>query len=294
MRLQRTRSLPFVPLFTCKPLMMKYYVLFLCLLLSKLTCVGQAVPYGHNPAAGHYQSLRGIRLYYEVYGSGKPLLLLHGNGGSIEAFKSTIPYFAQKYQVIAVDSRAHGNSVDPRDSLSFEMMADDFAALLTSLHLDSVNVIGWSDGGIDALALALRHPEKVRRLAATGANLSPDSLALTPALWKQQQKAYRQNKGTTFTDPVQKNSWKVFRLDVLQPNIPLARLRAIKAPSFIIAGDRDIITLEHTLAIYRHLPRAWLWIVPNSGHATLVEHADLFNRRTDEFFQARTIPALAH
>ena len=233
-------------------------------------------------------------LYYEVYGTGKPLLLLHGNGGSIASMKSIIPYFARKYQVIAVDSRAHGKSVDPGDSLSFEMMADDFAALLTSRHLDSVDVIGWSDGGIDALALALRHPEKVRRLAATGANLSPDSLALTPTLWKQQQKTYQQHKGTTRTDPAQKNAWKVFRLDVLEPNIPLARLRTLKAPAFIIAGDRDVITLEHTLAIYRHLPRAWLWIVPNSGHATLIEHADQFNRRTDEFFQAKTIPALAH
>ena len=173
-------------------------------------------------------------------------------------------------------------------------MADDFAALLTSLHVDSAYVLGWSDGGINALALALRHPEKVRRLAATGANLSPDSTALTPALWKQQQQNYQQHKGTVFTDPILKNKWKVFQLDVLQPNIPLASLRTIKAPAFIIAGDRDVITLEHTVAIYRHLPRAWLWIVPNSGHATLVEHADQFNRRTDEFFQARTIPALAH
>ena len=273
---------------------MRFCVLFLSLFLIGLACAGQAVPYGNNPAAGHYQAVRGIRLYYEVYGTGKPLLLIHGNGGSIEAMKSTIPYFAKKYRVIAVDSRAHGKSVDRGDSLSFEMMADDFAALLTSLHVDSAYVLGWSDGGINALALALRHPEKVRRLAATGTNLSPDSTALTPALWKQQQKAYQENKGTAFTDPILKNQWKVFRLDVLQPNIPLASLRTVKTPALIIAGDRDIITLEHTVAIYRHLPRAWLWIVPNSGHATLVEHADQFNRRTDEFFQARTIPTLAH
>ena len=274
--------------------MMKFYAFFLSLFLVGLTCVGQAVPYGNNPAAGHYQSVRGILLYYEVYGTGKPLLLIHGNGGSIENMKSTIPYFAKKYRVIAVDSRAHGKSIDQGDSLSFEMMADDFAAMLTSLHVDSAYVLGWSDGGINALALALRHPEKVRRLAATGANLSPDSTALTPALWKQQQQNYQQHKGTVFTDPILKNKWKVFQLDVLQPNIPLASLRTIKAPAFIIAGDRDVITLEHAVAIYRHLPRAGLWIVPNSGHATLVEHANQFNRRTDEFFQARTIPALAH
>ena len=75
---------------------------------------------------------------------------------------------------------------------------------------------------------------------------------------------------------------------------PLATLRQITAPAFIIAGDRDIITHVHTVAIYRNLRRAWLWIVPNSGHATLREHADEFNQKVDEFFQAKAIPALAH
>lgn len=267
---------------------------FIAFLFHALLAAGQVVPYGHNPAAGHYQTVRGVRLYYETYGAGPPLLLIHGNGGSIQDFKQTIPYFAKHYRVIAVDSRAHGQSVDRGDSLSFEMMADDFAALLTSLRLDSAYVLGWSDGGINAVVLALRHPKKVKRLAATGANFSPDSLALTPALWKQQQRGYQENKGKTRTDPKQKNDWKVFTLDVFQPNIPLPRLRQVAAPAFIIAGDRDLITLEHTVAIYRHLRRAWLWIVPDSGHATLQEHADEFNRKVDAFFQAKTISSAAH
>ena len=142
--------------------------------------------------------------------------------------------------------------------------------------------------------LALRHPNKVRRLATTGANLSTDSAALVPALWKQQQLYYQANKGKALPDPGQRNKWKVFKLDVLQPTIPLATLRQIAAPALIIAGDRDLITHAHTVAIYRNLRRSWLWIVPNSGHATLQEHADEFNRKVDEFFQASAIPALAH
>jgi pimeloyl-ACP methyl ester carboxylesterase len=272
---------------------MRPFLLLLCLLFPGLFAVGQPVPYGNNPAAGRYQLVRGIKLYYEVYGTGQPLLLIHGNGGSIEKFTANIPYFAQRYRVIAVDSRAHGKSVDPGDSLSFEMMADDFAGLLTALRLDSVNVLGWSDGGINALVLALRHPKKVRRLASTGANLSPDSAAIVPAVWKQQQAYYQANKGKALTDPVPRNRWKVFALDVLQPNVPLAALRRIAAPAFVIAGDRDMITHAHTVAIYRHLRRAWLWIVPNSGHATLRQHADEFNRKVDEFFQAKAIPAPA-
>lgn len=252
-----------------------------------------AVPYGHNPAAGHYQAVRGIQLYYEEYGAGPPLLLLHGNGGSMHDFAANIPYFAQHYRVLAVDSRAHGQSPDPGDSLSFEQMADDFAALLAARHLDSTYVLGWSDGGINALLLALRHPGLVRRLAATGANLSPDSTALTPALWHQQQRGYLDNKAHPPTDPKGRNDWKVFLLDVFQPHVPLLALRNVAAPAFIIAGDHDVITLPHTVAIYQALPRAWLWIVPHCGHATLQERAPEFNQRVDSFFQARAIAPTA-
>jgi pimeloyl-ACP methyl ester carboxylesterase len=272
---------------------MRFYLLLLSLILSGLRAAGQAVPYGNNPAAGHYLAVRGIRLYYEVYGKGEPLLLLHGNGGTINDFKHNIAYFAQRYQVIAVDSRAHGKSVDRSDSLSFEMMADDFAALLTALHLGPAYVVGWSDGGIDALVLALRHPQQVKRLVATGANLSPDSTALVPSLWKQQQRSYQEHKGTTFTDASKKNDWKIFLLDVFQPNVPLATLRRVATPAFIVAGDRDLIVAQHTVAIYQHLPHAWLWIVPNSGHATLQEHAAEFNRKCGEFFEAKAIPGPA-
>src|SRR5882757_11568253 len=141
------------------------------------------VPYGHNKEAGHYLNTRGFKLYYEIYGQGAPLLFIHGNGGSMDNFGNNIPFFSKHYHVIAVDSRAHGKSIDPSDSLTFEMMADDFNALLDSLHLDSCYVIGWSDGGINGLLLAIRHPDKVKKLAVTGANLTPDTLGLLPEVY---------------------------------------------------------------------------------------------------------------
>src|SRR6185503_343615 len=97
----------------------------LLLLLIAVINYASAQEYGHNNNAGHYMHIRGINMYYEVYGTGRPLLMIHGNGGSIGAFKNTIPYFAQKYKVIIADSRAHGRTIDRQDSLSFEMMADD-------------------------------------------------------------------------------------------------------------------------------------------------------------------------
>lgn len=245
---------------------------------------GQGIPYGNNPAAGKYYNIRGIKMYCEVYGAGKPLLMIHGNGGSIQVFEKNIPYFSKKYKVIAVDSRSQGKSIDSSDSLSFEMMADDFDALLTAMHIDSCYVIGWSDGGIDALLLAMRHPKKVIKLASTGANLWPDSTAIVPWLWQGELKAFQDDKNKIVKTPEEKNSRKLFLLDWFQPTITLKALHSIQCPSLIIGGDHDVITLAHTLLIYQNIPKAYLWILPNSGHSTLIDYSNEFNRKVDEFF----------
>lgn len=253
-------------------------------MLFSVVAYGQQVKYGNNPAAGKYYDVRGIKMYTEVYGQGKPLLLIHGNGGSISSFSKTIPYFSQKYKVIAVDSRAHGKTIDSKDSLSFEQMADDFAGLLDAMHIDSAYVIGWSDGGINAILMAMRHPDKVIKFAATGANLTPDSTALQPYLWKEMVQQYGRDKDKARTTAKAKNDWKIFMLDYDQPNIPFSALKVIKCPSLIICGDHDLIPIEHTTKIYQAIPKAYLWVVPNSGHGTLIEHADDFNKLVDDFF----------
>jgi pimeloyl-ACP methyl ester carboxylesterase len=242
------------------------------------------LPYGNNPSAGKYYNIRGFKMYCEVYGEGTPLLMIHGNGGSISAFKKNIPYFSKKYKVIVVDSRAHGKSTDSKDSLSFEMMADDFNALLDIMHIKKTYVIGWSDGGINALLLAMRHPDKVIKLASTGANLWPDSTALSPSLWKDMEKQYNEQKNKKWTTAKEKNDWKIFLLDYFQPNIPLTALKAVKCPSLIICSDHDLIPIEHTALIFHNIPKAYLWVVPNSGHGTLIEHTDEFNKVVDDFF----------
>jgi pimeloyl-ACP methyl ester carboxylesterase len=264
--------------------MRKIILLFVALIVNYFA-MGQEIKYGDNPAAGKYYEVRGIKMYTETYGQGKPLLLIHGNGGSIDAFANTIPYFSKKYKVIAVDSRAHGKTLDLSDSLSFEQMADDFAALLDKMHIDSAYVIGWSDGGINALVLAMRHPDKVIKLASTGANLTPDSLGLIPSLWKDMVKQYNSDKDKPRTTAKEKNDWKIFMLDYAQPNIPFSALKAIKCPSLIIGGDHDLIPIEHTVKIYQAIPRAYVWIVANSGHPTLIEHRDVFNKLVDDFFE---------
>ena len=261
-----------------------FFLLVILFTTGQLFAQDKNINYGSNPLAGKYYNIRGIKMYCEVYGTGKPLLMIHGNGGSISAFANNIPYFSKKYKVITVDSRAQGKSVDNNDSLSFEMMADDFAALLDAMHIDSAYVIGWSDGGINALLLAMRHPEKVIKLASTGANLWPDSTALIPSLWKDEKKNYDENANKIFTTAKEKNDWKIFMLDWLQPNIPLQQLQLIKCPSLIIGGDHDLITLTHTTQIYQNISHAYLWILPNSSHGTLIDYKDEFNKKVDDFF----------
>jgi pimeloyl-ACP methyl ester carboxylesterase len=245
----------------------------------------QKIDYGNNSKVGKYYKVNGIKLYTETYGTGKPLFLFHGNGGSINAFSKNIPYFAKYYKVIAVDTRAHGKSVDTSNELNFEMIADDFAQLMEVMKIDSAYVIGWSDGGIDALVLAMRHPEKVIKLASTGANMRPDSLALVPYAWKDMNKSYVEKKGKIFANEKDKNDFKILALDVLYPNYPPEAMSKIKCPALIIAGDRDLIVAEHTVEIFKYIPKGQLWILPHSGHATLIEHADEFNKKVYDFFK---------
>jgi len=163
------------------------------------------VQYGHDKSRGKFYDIRGFKMYAETYGQGAPLLIIHGNGGSIKDFIYQIPYFDKKYKVIIADSRAQGNSTDKGDSLTYEMMADDYAALLDALKVDSAYVIGWSDGGINALLLAIRHPEKVKKLASTGANLVPDTTAVPQQIWDMVIPSYKALKAKANKTAEEKN-----------------------------------------------------------------------------------------
>jgi pimeloyl-ACP methyl ester carboxylesterase len=248
-------------------------------------------PYGHNKAVGKYYDIRGFKMYAEMYGEGQPLLIIHGNGGSINNFIYQIPYFSKKYKVIIADSRAQGKSADPGDSLSYEMMADDYAALLDAMKVDSADVIGWSDGGINALLLAIRHPEKVKKLASTGANLVPDTTAVPKQIWDMVMPMSTGLKSKSNKTVQEKSEYKLLRLLVEQPHIPLTDLHKISCPSLIIGGDHDVIKEEHTMLIYKNIPKAYLWILPNSGHSTPIVYKDDFNDVVDRFFSTpyRTI-----
>ena len=222
-------------------------------------------------------------MYCEIYGQGEPLLLIHGNGGSISNMANQIPYFSRSYKVIAADSRSQGKSTDPQDSLSYEMMADDYAVLMDSLHLDSAYVIGWSDGGIIGLLLAIRHPEKVKKLAATGANIRPDTTAFS-ASEIQSMKDFVARLRAQKQDQKVKNDLKLTQMMIDEPNISGSSLQQIHCPALVIGGDHDIIKPSHTLEIFQAIPKGYLWILPGSGHGTLIDFKDDFNNQVGRFF----------
>jgi len=234
------------------------------------------IEYGNNPDAGHYVNVNGIKLYYEVYGEGEHLLLIHGNGGSIRGHSEKIEHFKSKYKVIAVDSRAHGKTEDIGDSLTYKNMTSDINELLNLLKIDSCYIWGQSDGGILGLRLAMDYPDKVKKLAVFGANLKPDTSAVHKSIVQWVDETYTKTK-----DNYKK---RLFDLLKFQPQIEYSELDKIKIPVLIMSGDRDAIRLEHSIGIFNHIKNSNLFIMPGSTHFGSYEKPDLFNLILDDFF----------
>lgn len=238
------------------------------------------IPYGSNDEVGEYVKINGFRMYFERYGSGEPLLLIHGNGGDIRSMGNQIKIFKRRYQVIVADSRGHGKSGLSTDSLTYDQMAKDWMGLIHYLKLDSVNILGWSDGGIIGLLLGMKY-NKVRRLVSMAANLRPDSSALKPYFVEYVDSMsfvidYHIAKGD------QSKPWDIMKqqgiLMKYQPNILPTDLQAIKAPTLIISGDDDIIKLEHSIEIFKHLRNGQFCALPGDTHFSPVANVEVFNR----------------
>jgi pimeloyl-ACP methyl ester carboxylesterase len=241
-------------------------------------------PYGNNKTVGKQVEIKGAKIYYEEYGTGEPLFLIHGNGGSIRSMGNQIDYFKSKYRVIVADSRGHGKSELKTDSLTFDQIAEDWEGLINYLKLDSINIIGVSDGGIIGLKMGIRNKSKIKKIVAMGANLRPDAVQpwATDYLMKERKiiQSKIQEKDTTQNWNLRK---QLFSLLAYQPNIPPSDLSKIKAKVLVIAGDEDIITGEHSLEIYQNIPQAQLCIMPGETHFTPSSNPKLFNEIVNKF-----------
>jgi pimeloyl-ACP methyl ester carboxylesterase len=269
-------------------------VLILLLVSILVSCnapTKNQVDYGSNPLVGKYMDVNDIKVYYEIYGEGDPVLLLHGNSGSIKTLEYQIPELSKHFKVIAVDSRAQGRSTDSNKEITYALMASDMNELIDKLKLGSVYVVGWSDGGNIGLELAFAHPEKVRKLVAFGANYTwenfmaaPDSVVMDPndslvimtSAFLQMYQA-----GVHRIPPEIKK--KLADLMQKYPNLTKEQLKQIKIPALIVAGDHDAINLDQTIAIFTSLPHSQLFIVPGATHFVPIGQSKLINSEVIKF-----------
>ena len=244
----------------------------LALLALWLNCVrADTVHEVAQPTQWNKANIHGHKIYYAVRGSGPTLVFLHGGGDSGEhSFVRQLDVFSEHHHIVAPDQVGQGRTPDVPGPLSYTAMMEDTAELLKMLKLQHVDVVGFSDGGILALMLAVRHPELVRRLVISGVNIAPEGLRPEDL---EELRATQIPKPTTIDE-------KLARLWLTSPTeaeLNLGLLAKITQPVLVISGDRDAITLEHTLKIFHALPNAELCVLPGTDHATFSGRSEWLN-----------------
>lgn len=249
-----------------------------------------------------YYFVNGAKLYTESFGQGPPVLFLHGGMMFFDnAFAKQRDYFAAHHRIIGIDQRGHGHSPDGPWQLSYQMMAEDTATVIQKLKIGPVDVVGHSDGGNIALLLARDHPELVRRVVISGANLrglSAEEWAerkrMPPTEVEQRVRKLASSLPAFFpTDygrvsPDGPDHWMIMITKcywmwsdpiVIAPD----DLKKIESPVLVVAGDHDFASIENTTEIFRALAHGQLFIVPGTGHGTFLSQPELINLAISEF-----------
>lgn len=202
--------------------------------------------------------LNGINIAYRTDGKGKPLIMVHGNGEDKSIFDELTLALVDRYTVYRIDSRCHGESDSAK--LSYDLIAEDVAEFIRALDLTDVTFLGFSDGGIVGLLLAIKYPELIAKYYILGANANPKGLS------KRALRLYR-IAYFFFRDPK-------IGLMLKEPKITVEQLKAIKSECVIIAGEKDLIRAEHTRMIAENIPNAKLIIMDGQTHTDYIVHSD--------------------
>lgn len=236
---------------------------------------------------GKYVNINNVRIYYETYGAGPPVLVLHGGFGSIGDMSYQIMALATTQFVVAADSRGHGWSTDSDAPLSYALMSDDMLKLLDHLKIDQIDVVGWSDGGIIGLDLAMRHPERIRRLVVIGANYDVDGLVDMLPIGSgipHVPLRYRLLAGNPAFYRKVVTMWQT------QPHYTLNELGHIKAPTLVMAGEYDVIKREHTDLLARAIPGGQEVIIEGGAHTMPLDEPGIVNAYIQKFLMGDREP----
>jgi len=234
-----------------------------------------------NTAHSVLAEINGIRIWYVVFGRGEPVVLLHGGLANANYWGMLVPELAKQHQVIVMDSRGHGRSSRDARPYSYKLMADDVIGLLDFLKIDKAAVVGWSDGAIIGLELAIHHPTRLTKLFAFAANTDPSGLkdlAKSPvfnAFIARAQEEYKKLSPTP--DGYKEFHAQITKMWDTQPAITAEQLEHIKLPVWIVDADHDeAIKRENTLFMADHIPNAALLIQPAVSHFSMLQDPEQF------------------
>ncbi|MDB5089315.1 MAG: alpha/beta fold hydrolase [Mucilaginibacter sp.] len=262
---------------------MRIVFIFLSIIIASQVANAQtsnSIKYGNNPDNGHYLKVGdSTKIYYEVYGKGRPVVLLHGGlFGDISEYEKLIPKLSEHFQVIAIETRGHAKSEIGHQLFTYKLMAQDAYTVIKRLTNDSTIVIGFSDGAVIGMNLTIEHPEIVRKLVFAGGNISKEDYRpgvvadLEKTTGKTMEKDYpdfvkdrkkimpEPERWDEFVDKL-KHAW------LTQVKVEPSQLKNVKCPVLVVGGDRDQYnTIDNFYKVYRQLPNASLAIIPQSDH----------------------------
>jgi pimeloyl-ACP methyl ester carboxylesterase len=251
---------------------------------------------------GEYVDIDGVNTWYDDEGSGEPLVLLHGGLCTNETWAAQIPVFAERFRVVAPERRGHGHTADAPGPLTYAAMATDTIGFLDRLVGGAAHVVGWSDGGILGLLVAIARPDLIRKLVVIGtnydttglapeaaemfANMTPDSddMAMFKSLYELHSPDGPEHWPVLFA--------KFTEMIQREPHIPVDELTRISAPTLVIVGDDDLVSLEHTVALFRAVPNSELAVIPGASHAVVIEKPELLNRIVLDFLENEPVATM--
>ncbi|MBU9216393.1 alpha/beta fold hydrolase [Burkholderia gladioli] len=256
----------------------------------------QTLPPTPAPVAGEQHGIaevNGIRLYYATIGHGSPVILVHGGLSNSDYFGYQVKSLMKHHEVIVLDSRGHGRSSRNEQPFGYDLMTDDVVALMDKLKLQRADIVGWSDGAIIGIDMAIRHPDRVGKVVAFAANTKTDGVMpdveknpTFAAFIKRGGDEYRRLSPT----PKQYDAFvdQISHMWASQPNWSDEQLKSIRTPVLVMDGDHDeAIKREHTEYIAATIPGAGLQILPNTSHFAMLQDPEAFNFAVEHFLGDR-------